>query len=131
MRFVYTVSLLSYYSIQLNKPNLAEVSPVVEIQQTNTPAKTYKPQKSESATVQSGEVEEEFSDPELSWEDEIDLEAENFDAETEEDFSDEDLYEEIIFQDNFDKEYREDVGDSYFEYPEEEEINIPEESEEE
>jgi len=30
-----------------------------------------------------------------------------------ENLSDEE-YEEIIFQDNFDKEYREDVGDGYF-----------------
>ena len=121
MPFIYIVSILSLYTLNYNKPQTVEISPVVEVVETQAPAKPAKPKPQQVNTP----VEE----SETSGEENI-QEIQNSE-ENEEDFSDPELYEEISFEDNFDKEYRNDVGDSYFEYPEDEEINIPEENEEE
>lgn len=121
MPFIYIVSILSLYTLNYNKPQTVEISPVVEVVETQAPAKPAKPKPQQVNTP----VEE----SETPGEENI-QETQNSE-ETEEDFSDPELYEEISFEDNFDKEYRNDVGDSYFEYPEDEEINIPEGIEEE
>ena len=118
MFFTYIVLSIGMYSLERQKPQVVEVSPVEEVQVVKS-----KPKKSEPVIADVKEIQEEnvndveMQDAQNLWE-----EIEDFDPE---------LYEEISFEDNFDKEYRNDVGDSYFEYPEDEEINIPEEIEEE
>ena len=97
---------------------MVEVSPVVNVESVKS-----KPQKSEPIITDSQETELEDDILEISNENNSEIgDIEYYDPE---------LYEEISFEDNFDKEYRDDVGDGYFEYPEDEEINIPEEIEEE
>lgn len=121
MFFTYIVLSIGMYSLQRQKPQVVEVSPVEQVQEVKN-----KPKKSEPIITNVEEVQDdnendenniELQDVQNLWE-----ETEDFDPE---------LYEEISFEDNFDKEYRDDVGDSYFEYPGDEEINIPEENLEE
>ena len=119
MFFTYILLSIWMYSLQRQKPQVVEVSPVEEVQVVKSKPKTVEP------VIPEPEPED------LTGEDNIIYDENNSEWENEEDFSNEELYEEIIFQDNFDKEYRDDVGDSYFEYPEDEEINTPEEIEEE
>lgn len=121
MPFIYIVSILSLYTLNYNKPQTVEISPVVEVVETQAPAKPAKPKPQQVKTP----VEENATPGEEN------IQETQNSEENEEDFSDPELYEEISFEDNFDKEYRNDVGDSYFEYPEDEEINIPEGIEEE
>ena len=86
---------------------MVEVSPVVNEKIVNS-----KQKKSEPEIVNSEEI--------GVWLEESDiLENEdnenNQDVENVEEYYDPELYEEITFQDDFDKEYRDDVWDSYFE----------------
>ena len=118
MFFTYIVLSIGMYSLERQKPQVVEVSPVEEVQVVKS-----KPKKSEPVIVDVEKIQKEsesgaeMQDAQNLWE-----EIEDFDPE---------IYEEISFEDNFDKEYRNDVGDSYFEYPEDEEINTPEQIEEE
>lgn len=98
------VSLLSWYTIQLNNPSVVDNSPVenIEVVNTNT-SKSLK-----IVTVPKSEKTD-------SWVQEENL---NADIENNSDFLNEEndeLYEEIIFQDDFDKEYRSWTEDNYLE----------------
>ena len=99
------------YSLQLHKP-VVNISPVEKIEVVKS-----KPKKSEPIIENLDEIE--------LWLEENDIQ-ENEDSENnlgleetqdieEIEYYDPELYEEITFQDDFDKEYREDVWDSYFE----------------
>ena len=115
MSFTYFVLIMSAYTLQVQKPQMVEVSPVEEIQ-------LVKP-KSKKVEVIEDNLEEEWLEEnqldETNSENNID---ENNYEENIEDY-DPELYEEITFQDDFDKEYRNDVWDSYFEDIKE---NLPE-----
>ena len=118
MFFTYIVLSIGMYSLERQKPQVVEVFPVEEVQVVKS-----KPKKSEPVIADVEEIQEEnVNDAEIQDAQNLWEEIEDFDPE---------LYEEISFEDNFDEEYRNDVGDSYFEYPEDEEINIPKEIEEE
>ena len=103
------------YSLQRQKPQVVEVSPVINVEAVKS-----KPKKSEQIISDSDETNQELDNnktSEMSDENNIQLE-DNIQLEEIEDY-DPELYEEITFEDNFDKEYRNDVGDSYFEDTEE------------
>ena len=120
MFFTYIVLSIWMYSLQRQKPEVVEVSPVV-----NTEVVKSKPKKVEATISEVDQINTWFEENDIA-------DINNPEWENEEDFSNEELYEEIIFEDNFDKEYREDVGDDYFvEVEETWEINVPEEIEEE
>ena len=115
MSFTYFVLLISAYSLQIQKPQMVEISPVEEVQ-------VIKPKPKKVEVIEDnleGELLEENQLDEINLEDNID---ENNFEENIEDY-DPELYEEITFQDDFDKEYRNDVWDSYFEDLKE---NLPE-----
>ena len=107
------------YSLERQKPQIVEVSPVVNEEIVKPRPKKSEPLVQDSETVEEGDI----------------LESENNEGniepqETENiEYYDPEIYEEITFQDDFDKEYRNDVGDSYFEDPEETIPDIPEDSE--
>ena len=101
MFFTYIVLSIWMYSLQRQKPQMVEVSPVVNVEAVKS-----KPQKSEPVMENSESIEED---------DTLEIDSEN-NSDTEEiEYYDPELYEEITFQDDFDKEYRNDVWDSYFE----------------
>ena len=107
MFFTYIAISIWMYSLQRQKPQMVEVSPVVNEKIVNS-----KQKKSEPEIVNSEEI--------GVWLEESDiLENEdnenNQDVENVEEYYDPEIYEEITFQDDFDKEYRDDVWDSYFE----------------
>ena len=93
------------YSLQLHKP-VVNISPAEKIEVVKS-----KPKKSEPIILDSEETEEiDISEIEANA-DGVELqETENI----EDEYYDPELYEEITFQDDFDKDYREDVWDSYF-----------------
>ena len=105
----FAVSLASIYSTQINRSAPAEISPVVETTQHKTVSKNSNKQAQSTPTEQLESENEENNIEDLNQQEDI------IPWEEQEDFSDEELYEEIVFQDNFDKEYRNEVGDSYFE----------------
>lgn len=110
MSFTYFVLLISTCSLQMQKPQMVEVSPVEEVQVVKP-----KPKKVETVVENNQEEQEWLEENQL---DETNLEDNNIDENNnEENIEDYDpeLYEEITFQDDFDKEYRNDVWDSYFE----------------
>ena len=109
MFFVYLLLSISMYSLQRQKPQV-EISPIEKIEVVKSKPKKVEPIISEFEQMDWESEEENLID--------IDDNEINIEWEDEEDFDNEELYEEIIFQDNFDKEYREDVGDNYFEEPE-------------
>ena len=91
------------YSLQRQKSQVVEISPVV-----NAEVVKNKPKKSESVIITE-------TDKINSWSEESDIVDINNPQWENEEYYDPELYEEISFEDNFDKEYRNDVGDSYFE----------------
>ena len=107
------------YSLERQKPQIVEVSPVVNEEIIKPRPKKTEPLAQDSEIVEDGDI----------------LEAENNEdniesQETENiEYYDPEIYEEITFQDDFDKEYRNDVGDGYFEDPEETIPDTPEDSE--
>ncbi len=116
MLFILIASLLSWYTIQLNKPHVVDVSPVenVEISDTNTQKKS-KPTPVSDVEIDLWTQEEDNSES-LNEEDLLD----SLDEENNSDFLNEendlgDEYEEIIFYDDFDKEYWDGTEDNYLE----------------
>lgn len=97
------VSLLSWYTIQLNSQSIVDNSPIENTEVVNT--NTSKPIK--VVTVPKSEKIDSWTQEDLN----IDIEN-NSDSLNEEM---DDQYEEIIFQDNFDKEYRSWTEDNYLE----------------
>ena len=95
------------YSLQRQKPQVVEVSPVVNVEAVKS-----KPKKLELIIIDSEEIELEGADI-------LGISNENNSEIGDIEYYDSELYEEITFQDDFDKEYREDVWDSYFEDTEE------------
>ena len=81
---------------------MVEVSPVV-----NEEIVKHTPKKSESVITETNQIN--------SWFEENDIVDINNPQWENEEYYDPELYEEITFQDDFDKEYRNDVWDSYFE----------------
>ena len=105
MLFLYIILSISMYSLQLHKP-VVNISPAEKIEVVKS-----KPKKSEPIILDSEETEEiDISEIEANA-DGVELQqTENI----EDEYYDPELYEEITFQDDFDKDYREDVWDSYF-----------------
>lgn len=119
MFFTYIILSIWMYSLERQKPQIVEISPVVNEEIVKPKPKKSEPLVQDSETVEEGDI----------------LESENNEGniepqETEDiEYYDPEIYEEITFQDDFDKEYRNDVGDSYFEDPEETISDTPEDSE--
>lgn len=123
MFFTYIVLSISMYSLQRQKPQVVEVSPVVNVEAVKS-----KPKKSEQTILDSDEINQDLEDSETSEiDDENNIQSQEIENPEEIENYDPELYEEITFEDNFDKEYRDDVGDSYFE--DTEETTIPDSSE--
>jgi hypothetical protein len=89
------------YSLQLHKP-VVNISPVEKIEVVKS-----KPKKSEPVILDSEEIDESDTS---EIEDDIDnIELQEIENIEDIEYYDPELYEEITFQDDFDKEYREDV----------------------
>ena len=101
MFFTYIVLSIWMYSLERQKPQVVEVSPVV-----NEEIVKHTPKKSESVITETDQIN--------SWFEESDIVEINNPQWENEEYYDPELYEEISFEDNFDKEYRNDVWDSYF-----------------
>ena len=102
MLFIYIISILSLYTLNYNKPQTVEVSPVVETVETNVPAKSSRQKlQQENILVEENEIssEENINSEEIPNSEEIE--------------DNDELYEEIIFNDDFDKEYRSWTEDNY------------------
>ena len=110
MLFIYIMSLLSWYTIYLNKSSVIDISPVETVGVlNNNSSKTLEiVTVSNSEQVDSGD--QEIDDWNIDFENNSDF----LDNENDLDNQD-DQYEEIIFQDNFDKEYRSWTEDNYLE----------------
>lgn len=109
MFLICVISLLSRYTLQINKPLILNDQSVknTEVTNINTPQKvTIKKNIPISKKVN-------------LWSDKIENQDINNQEnilqtkDTQEDFSNEELYEEINFHDDFDEEYRNDVDSSY------------------
>ena len=109
MFFIYIISLLSRYTLQINKPLLLNDQPVKnpEIIDINTSKKTTT-KKTSSIPKKTNSWSEKIENQDTNNQENI-LQSKD----TQEDFSNEELYEEINFHDDFDEEYRNDVDSSY------------------
>lgn len=103
MLFICMVSLLSWYTIQINNPSVADF-PIedTEVVNTNTSKTINVVTVPKSEKIDSWVQEENLN---------VDIEDDSDSLNEETD----DQYEEIIFQDNFDKEYRSWTEDNYLE----------------
>lgn len=107
MFFLYIILSISMYSLQFHKP-VVNISPAEKIEVVKS-----KPKKSEPVILDPEEIDEGNASEIEDNIDNVELqETENIE---DIEYYDPELYEEITFQDDFDKEYREDVWDSYFE----------------
>ena len=101
MFFMCIMSLLSWYTMQINKPALVDIKPTMEINSVNTYNKKISNHKNLSLWSEKTDNQDtENQDNILQWD-------------SSEDFSNEEIYEEIIFHDDFDKEYWNDVDSNY------------------
>lgn len=115
MFFTRFILIASITSLEMHKPQVVEISPVEEVQVVKP--KPKKVEVVEDDLEQELLEENQLDENNLEWnvdEDNIEENIEDYDPE---------LYEEITFQDDFDKEYRNDVWDGYFEDLKE---NLPE-----
>lgn len=105
MILIYILSILSISSLFMQKSQPVQIEPVEEnsIIEVKTVSKPQKIQNTDSEILDTGEN---------------NILDENIEETENSDILESDEYEEIIFQDDFDKKYREDVGDSYFWEPE-------------
>lgn len=117
MLFILIASLLSWYTIQLNKPNTVDVSPVENVEMSNPNSQ----KKSKPVTATNVEqldlwIQEEDNSELLDEENALDvLNEENDGYFLDEENYPNDEYEEIIFYDDFDKEYWDGTEDNYLE----------------
>jgi len=107
MFFIYIVSMMSQYTLQINKQLLLSDQPTenTEIINTNIPPKmsTKNNVSNRKKTIRSEETKNQDIDNQdniLQWK-------------NDEDYSNKEIYEEIVFQDDFDKEYWNDVDSNY------------------
>jgi len=101
MILIYILSILSISSLFMEKPQPVQIEPVEE--NNIIEVKTIKPQKTQN------------TDSENSNTGENNLIDENVEETENSDILESDEYEEIIFQDDFDKEYWEGTEDNYLE----------------
>ena len=114
MLFILVASLLSLYTIQSNKSHVADVSPIENVEISNQ--NTQKTTKSSKINQKDSLIQEENNSDSLSEEvdrDFSDILNEENSLNEENDLDDE--YEEIIFYDDFDKEYWDWTEDNYLE----------------
>lgn len=139
MLLIYTMSLVSWYTLQWNNPNVVDTPiEVVENVQTDYPQKKSKPKIENKSEIienldEKNDVEEIVESDLLIENENIDENIDNSEIEDEESLVnkndeedeenvdsyeeniDNDEYEEIIFQDDFDKEYWSGIDDNYLE----------------
>lgn len=102
MFFICVISLLSWYTMQINKSTLPDIQPTTEISNMST----YKKTSNKKNISNHKKVSSWYDD---TYKENINNQNNSLQWDSRDDFSNEEIYEEIILHDDFDKEYWNDV----------------------